>query len=92
MTIPPYYTTASKTHVNKTTDVPVFSIELILNDFEAGKSITWAIGRGGPWKSRLFLARCYSRPQKSLDFQGPTLPMALEMDIARLKIIIYRAI
>ncbi len=32
----------------------LFYMELILNDFEGGKSITRAIGRGGPWKSRLF--------------------------------------
>jgi hypothetical protein len=25
-------------------------LEIILNDFEAGKSITRAIGRSGPWK------------------------------------------
>jgi hypothetical protein len=32
------------------------------------------------------------RAQKSLDFQGPPLPMALVIDIARLKIIMYRTI
>jgi hypothetical protein len=30
-------------------------LEFILNDFEAGKSITQAIGRSGPWKSRLYI-------------------------------------
>ena len=30
-------------------------LEIILNDFEAGKSITRAIGRSGPWKSRLYI-------------------------------------
>jgi hypothetical protein len=30
--------------------------------------------------------------QKSLDFQGPPLPMALEMDVARIKIISSRPI
>jgi hypothetical protein len=33
-----------------------------------------------------------SGPKKSLDFQGPTLTMALVMDIARLKIITSSAI
>ncbi len=33
-----------------------------------------------------------SGPKKVLDFQGPPLPLALLMDIARLKIIPYRAI
>ena len=35
-----------------------------------GKDTMCAIGRVRPWKSRLFWA------QKSLDFHGPTLPMA----------------
>jgi hypothetical protein len=30
------------------TDVPIFYIELGLNDFDEGKFITRAIGRGGP--------------------------------------------
>ncbi len=46
-----------------------------LNDFDAGKSITRAIGRGGP---------------ENLDFFGPK--MALEMDIACIKIIASHAI
>ncbi len=56
-------------------------------DFEAGKSSTRAIGMGPA-----NLARCHFRTQKSLDFQGPTLTMALVMDIARLKIISSRSI
>ncbi len=44
-----------------------FYMALGLNDFDAGKSITRAIGNGG-WA------------QKSLDFQGPPLPMALEVN------------
>jgi hypothetical protein len=32
-------------------------MEFKLNDIEAGKSITRAIGRGGPWISRLFKAQ-----------------------------------
>ncbi len=37
-------------------------------------------------------ARCYFRAQKSLDFQGPTLPMAHVIDVARIKIITSRAL
>jgi hypothetical protein len=38
-------------------------------------------------------ARCHFRDQKSLDFHGPPLPMALVMDAARIKkIITSRAI
>ncbi len=61
-----------------------FYMELVLNDFEAGKSITRGIGRVGPWSEASAIWA-----QKSIDFifQGPTLPMALVMDIARLKII-----
>jgi hypothetical protein len=36
--------------------------------------------------------RCHFRAQKSLDFQGPTLPMALVMHVAHIKIITSRAI
>ncbi len=44
----------------------------------------------GPNSTRF--ARCRFRAQKSLNFQGPFLPMALVMDIARIKIIMYRDI
>ncbi len=45
-----------------------------------GKSITRAIGRGGRWKFQLFSAQIAFQDPKSLDFQGPPLPMALEID------------
>ncbi len=39
----------TKTHVHKITNVrQLFYMALGLNDFDAGKSITRAIGRGGP--------------------------------------------
>jgi hypothetical protein len=63
------------------------------NDFDVVKSIIRAIGRGGPWKSRLFWAQMalasfvIIQGQKNLDFQGPSLPMALVMDVTRIKII-----
>ncbi len=34
----------------------------------------------------------FQGPKKILDFQGPTLPMPLVMDVASLKTITYRAI
>ncbi len=34
-------------------------------------------------------ARCLFRAQKSLDFQGPPLPMALEIEFSRIKIITF---
>jgi hypothetical protein len=37
-----------ETRVHKITNVPVVYMALGLNDLEAGKSITGAIGRGGP--------------------------------------------
>jgi hypothetical protein len=58
-----------------------FYMELILNGFEAGKSITRGTGRGGPFQG-----------PKSLDFQSPPLSMPLVLDLARLKTIMYRAI
>ncbi len=48
------------------------------------------MGGMGPNGTRY--ARCHFRAQKSLDFQGPTLTIALVIDIARLKIIMSRAI
>jgi hypothetical protein len=38
----------TETHVHKITNVPFFYMELGLNDFGAGKSITRVIGWGGP--------------------------------------------
>ncbi len=35
---------------------------------------------------------CHFRAQKSLNFQGPPLPMALVIDVANIKIIMSRAI
>ncbi len=60
-------------------------MDLGLYDFVEGKSITGVIGRGGPWKSRF--AHGHFRAHKSLDFQGPRLPMALKMDVAHNKLI-----
>jgi hypothetical protein len=37
-------------------------------------------------------ARCHFGAQKSLDFQGPPLPMALKLDVACIKIIMSHAI
>ncbi len=71
----------SSTRVHKTTNVPVVFMALILNGFEGCKIITRGIGRGGPWKSRLFgpwngtSEASAIWAQKSWDFQGPPLPM-----------------
>jgi hypothetical protein len=46
-----------------------------------GKSITRAIRRGRPWNLR---SLPFQGP-KSLDFQSPHLPLALEMDLPALK-------
>ncbi len=77
----------------------LFFMALGLKDFDAWQSITRAIGRGGPGKSQLFWAQmalpslvAISGPQKSLDFQGPSLPMALKIRFSRIKIITPRAI
>jgi hypothetical protein len=51
----------------------------MLYDFDGGKSITRAISTFlGPNDTRF--ARGHFRAYKNLDFQGPLLPMALEMD------------
>jgi hypothetical protein len=50
---------SSETHEHKITIVPIFYMVLGLNDFDAGKSSTRAIGRSEPWNP---------------DFFGPTLP------------------
>jgi hypothetical protein len=49
-------------------------------DFDAGKSIIQAIGRSGG-----DFACCHFRAHKSLDFQGPPLPMAPVMDLPATK-------
>jgi hypothetical protein len=46
-----------------------FFVALGLKDFDAGKSITRAIGRG-----LLRCAYCHFKVQKSFDFQVPTHP------------------
>jgi hypothetical protein len=67
-------------------------MELGLNDFNAGKSITLTIERVGPRKSRLFWAQialaslvAISGPKKVLIFIVPHLPMALVIDLIRTK-------
>jgi hypothetical protein len=82
-------------HVHEITIVPVFHMAIGLNDVGGCKSInTWAIGRrilNGLTGTRY--AHCHFRAQKSLDFQGQLLPMALVMDLPASKIIItYRPI
>jgi hypothetical protein len=47
---------------------------------------------GGGTEYGTRFARCHFRAQKNLDFQGPSLPMALVMDVARIKIIMSRSI
>jgi hypothetical protein len=77
-------TVHNSTRVHKTTNVPVVFMALILNGFEECNIITRGIGSGGPnldffgpkWHS---LRSCHLRAQKSLDFQGPPLPMPLVM-------------
>jgi len=49
-----------------------------------GKDITWAIGRVGHESQDFFWPET---AQKSLDFHGPTLPMAQVMSLPRIKII-----
>ncbi len=65
-----------------------------LNDFEAGKSITRAIGRRGPSKSQLFWAQiafaslvAISGPEKVSISRAHPILMALVMHFACLKII-----
>jgi hypothetical protein len=41
-------------YAHKVTNVPVFYMVLRLNDFDGVESITRAIGKGVPWKSRFF--------------------------------------
>jgi|688.fasta_scaffold382820_1 hypothetical protein len=69
-----------------------------LNDFDASKSITHAIGKVDPKISTILgpygtrFALCHFRAQKKARFQGPPLLMALVMDSARIKIITSRAL
>ncbi len=54
-------------------------MELGLNDFDAVKSITWAIGRVGSENVDFFAPKWHSlfsmpfQGQKSINFQGPPL-------------------
>jgi hypothetical protein len=63
--------TASPFSLVTTFNVHVVYIARDINDSDARKSISSAIGEVGPRNGRA---------QKSLDFQGPPLPMAIEMD------------
>jgi hypothetical protein len=84
-------TVHNSTRVHKTTNIPVVFIALILNGFEECNIITRGIGRGGPWKSRLFWAQMalaslvpFQGPKKS-QFSGPTPSNAPRNDVALLK-------
>ncbi len=67
--------------------------------FDAGRSITWASGRGlspenleffGPQMALAYRLDAISQGPKSLNFQGPTpLPLALVMDAAQIKSITH---
>jgi hypothetical protein len=44
-------------------------LEIILNDFKVGKSITRAIGRSGPWIYRLYInSYCSARDWDGKDY------------------------
>ncbi len=58
---------------------PVFYTALGLNDFDEGKSISRAIGSGGPWKSRAKRVPCV--PNKVLILGANPPPIAFEMDL-----------
>ncbi len=60
----------NETHVHKTTSVPVF--------LYGAWTLCGQIHYKGHWKG---WAYCHFRAQKSLDFQGPPLPLALVMDL-----------
>jgi hypothetical protein len=53
--------------------------------------LLWPLKGVGPENGTRF-ARSHFRAQESLDFQGPPLPIALAIDVARIKIITSRAI
>ncbi len=61
------------------------------NYFYAGKSISKAIGRGGPYNQAFFGPWNDNEPvechcdQKSRDFQGPPFPMARVIDLPQSK-------
>jgi hypothetical protein len=53
-----------ETPVHKITNVPVFLYSAWTNDFDAGKSITQAIGVGGPCNRCFSHQNQYIRPYK----------------------------
>jgi hypothetical protein len=68
----------------------LFFMALGLNDFDGGKSISRPLEGVGPEDFDLFGPKwLLLRP---LPFQGPPLPMALEIGFSRIKIILSRAI
>ncbi len=83
ITIPPHYTAASKTHIHKITNVPVFLWSLCLMILRRADPLLGLLeGVGPPWKSNFFGPwNGNERSQKSLDFQCPPLPMALLIDM-----------
>jgi hypothetical protein len=73
-------------HVHKTIYEPMIDTDLAVSHaFDAGKSITWASGRGlGPGISTFLHPKWHSpfhRAQKRLDFQGPIPSLPLVMDL-----------
>jgi hypothetical protein len=85
-TSPPLFHTTThnnSTWVHKTTNVSIVFMALILNGFEGATSLLGALERVGPENLDFFgpkwhsLRLCHFRAQKSLDFQGPPLPMPL---------------
>ncbi len=63
-----------------------------LADYECCRLAHRLIIRALSGKQWPFPGRFHSRAQKSLDFQGPSLPLALVIDVARIKIITSSAI
>ncbi len=43
------HNTECRHYLHKITNIPLFYMARERNDFDADKSITWAIGRVGPW-------------------------------------------
>ena len=86
-------------HLHKITNEPVFYMALAPYDFDAGQRHYLGNWKGWALKISTFLGsnctRCCScnfRAQKSLDFQGPPLPIAHVMSLHRIKIITACAI
>jgi hypothetical protein len=68
-----------------TINVPVVYMRRDEYDFDVGNIHFEPFGP--KWHS-LRSWPCHFRARKSLDFQGPPLPMALEMDVGHIKIIL----